>query len=264
MMVWDRIWLCTAVLLMISACGGGGSLETSEAPDDPAPTAVLFEPSLALWYANHELGDLTEWWRDQSREAVFNTGEARVSLTTEARRSGQYALKHEVWGIDRRETATRIFRWAEGLTEGYYSCWFMFPELPRVNDWLEIFQFKKKSESSNDPTWFVEIKNKTRGTVLTLTKWEQQWDIPPNVQLGDPLQAGRWFHLEAFYKDGERNGILRIWQDGQLIWDLERIETRGIDPLIQWSVNVYGDDVNPGNLVMYVDDCAIAHTRLGP
>lgn len=225
---------------------------------------MVFEPGQALWYANHEPGNLTEWWRDQSGEAVFNTGTARVSLTMEASRSGQFALKHEVWGIDQRETATRIFRWAEALTEGYYSCWLMFPQLPRVNDWLEIFQFKKQNGLSNDPTWFVEIENRSRGVVLTLTQWEQQFDIPPNVQPGDPLQPGRWFHLEAFYKDGKSDGVLRIWQDGRLIWDLEGIDTRGIDSLIQWSVNVFGKDVNPGNLVMYVDDCAISHSRLGP
>lgn len=217
------------------------------------------------WSSSHETGDLTDWWKDQSGEAVFNTGNADVSVTDEVAHSGRYSLKKEVWGIDARVTATRIFRWAEHLTEGYFSCWYMFPILPEVDGWLNVFQFKKKNYHTGqvDPTWYNEIKNKAEGTVLTLTHWEQEWDIPANVNDPIPLEANKWFHIEWYYKDGVSDGELKIWQDGVLIWELGNVNTRGIDPDIQWAPSLYGVDVIPGNLVMYVDDCAISTERVG-
>lgn len=218
-----------------------------------------------IWSTSHETGDLIDWYKDQSG-AVYNTGDAKISVTEEVAHTGRYALKKEVWGIDQNLTATRIFRWAEHLREGYFSCWYMFPTLPQVDGWLNVFQFKKKDYSTDqvDPTWYNEIKNKPQGTVLTLTHWEQEWDIPPNINEAIPLQTNKWFHIEWYYKDGIDDGIIKVWQDGLLIWDLRNLNTRGIDPDIQWAPSLYGINVKPGHLVLYVDDCVISSSRTEP
>ena len=231
----------------------------------PAVVSPQF-PLSVIWSTSHETGDFSDWHTGQEGSAVFNSGEAQVGVSTEAAHSGQYALKMEVWNIGQETTGARIFRWDEYLTEGYFSCWMMFPELPQVNDWLNIFQFKKRDTATGavDPTWYNEIKNKPEGPVLTLTHWNQEWDIAPNVRAPAPLQPNQWFHLEWYYKDGVADGILHIWQDGKLLWDLRNIDTRGIDPLIQWSPVLYGSDVEPDHLRLYVDDCAISTERLGP
>jgi hypothetical protein len=220
-----------------------------------------------LWSSSHETGDLSDWLIDQSG-AVYNTGgnDAKVSVVDEVAHSGKYAVKMEVWGIDKSLRACRIFRWAEHLTEGYYSCWLMFPTLPTVRGWLNIFQFKKKNYSTGavDPTWYNEVKNKTQGTVLTLTHWEQEWDIPPNQSPSLSLEAGEWFHIEWHYKNGSNNGEIEIWINGDRVWSIQNAETMGIGPDIQWAPSLYGINVTPAHLVMYMDDAVINTERVGP
>jgi hypothetical protein len=219
-----------------------------------------------LWSTSHETGDLRDWCsEDQNWECVYNTGgnDASVTVTSEAAHTGDYAVKMEVWDIDTQLRACRIFRIAEYLTEGYYSCWFMFPTLPTVYDWLIFFQFKKTDGVANDPTWFNEVRNKSFGTVPTLTHWEEEWDIPPNVEPSPALTAGKWFHVEWYYKDGINDGEIKIWINGIAIWHLQNINTRGVDPQIQWAPSLYGVNVSPSHLVLYMDDAVISTKRVG-
>lgn len=220
-----------------------------------------------LWSSNHETGDLSDWYKNQSG-AVYNTGgsDASVTVTNTAAHSGTYAVKMEVWNIDTSKRACRIFRWAEHLQSGYFSCWLMFPTLPTVNGWLNIFQFKKKNWETGavDPTWYNEAKNKSQETTLTLTHWEQEWNISPNINSSPALKAGEWFHVEWYYKDGVNDGELRIWINGIEVWNLTNVNTRGIDPDIQWAPSLYGINVQPGHLVMYMDDAVISSEKVGP
>ncbi|GEM_PF-3226904 len=214
-----------------------------------------------IWQTGHETGDLSDWSRDGGG-GIFNSGTGQVSVTTEAAHSGRYSAKMVVSGIDGGVQACRLFRWGEHLSSGYFSTWYMFPVLPQVNGWLNIFQFKKKNYSTGqvDPTWYNEFENQK---ILSLTHWNQAWDIPANVQPPPALVAGKWFHIEWYYKDGVSDGAIKIWIDGNLIWDLSGINTRGIDPDIQWAPVLYGTNVTPGYLVAYVDDAAISTTRVG-
>lgn len=220
-----------------------------------------------LWSTSHESGDLSDWYKDQGG-AVYNTGgdDARVTVTPGVAHTGNYSVKMEVWNIDTQKRACRIFRWAEHLTEGYFSCWLMFPALPDVGGWLNIFQFKKKNYTSGavDPTWYNEVKNKSQGTVLTLTHWNQEWDIRPNVNPSPVISAKEWFHVEWHYKDGINDGEVGIWINGTKVWHLENINTTGIDPDIQWAPSLYGINVTPSHLVLYMDDAAISTERVGP
>ena len=172
----------------------------------------------------------------------------------------------EVWGISKQVRACRIFRWGEHLKEGYYSCWILFPKLPIVDGWLNIFQFKKKDYATGaiDPTWYNEIKNKNAGAILTLTHWQQKWDIAPTTNKLPVISAGEWFHVEWHYKDGIDDGEIEIRVNGVSIWHLQNMNTRGIAADIQWSPCLYGVNVLPDHLVMYMDDAAISTTWAGP
>jgi len=175
-----------------------------------------------LWSTDHETGDLSDWYRAHGG-GVFNSGTGRVSVTTEAAHTGWYSVKMEVWGIDQGVQACRLFRWGERLTEGYFSAWYMFPVLPQVNDWLTIFEFKKRAVQDSDavadstrsvlqdsirreiidPTWYNEVRMRPQGIVLTLSHWNKLWNLPGNVQDAPLIQAGRWFHIEWYYKTSD-------------------------------------------------------------
>jgi hypothetical protein len=227
--------------------------------------------AVILWSSSHEAGDLSDWYRNQSG-AVYNTGgkDARVSVTDEIAYTGKYSVKMEVWNIDRELRACRIFRWAEKLTEGYYSCWFMFPILPQVDGWLNIFQFKKHDYIDQggtgriDPTWYHEVKSTRQGTVLTLTHWQKDWNVSPHSHNLPKIRAKKWFHVEWHYKDGINDGIITIWINGKKYWSLHGVDTRGVHPAIQWAPSLYGVNVSPGHLVLYMDDAVISTERVGP
>lgn len=220
------------------------------------------------WATDNETGDFSDWWIDQEDEAVFNnTGPGNeVTITREAAVSGQYALKMEVWDIDRYERACRIFRWSEHLQEGYFSSWLMLPIIPKVNGWNNIFQVKKKDYENNiiDPTFVHQLSYDPTigGGRLVLDRWGGESAIEP---LRDPpvIMANEWFHIEWYYKDGVDNGELKVWVNDELIWNLEDVNTRGVDPDIQWGLALYGHNVDPGHHVMYADDQVISDHRVG-
>lgn len=254
-----RLWSWFVLLLLLSvSCSlyARGSGETSG------------DEKGIYWSTSNESGDFSDWWIDQDGEAVFNNDGPgnEVSVTAEAARSGTYSIKMEVWDIDRYERACRIFRWSEHLTEGYFSSWLMFPVIPEVTGWNNIFQVKKKDYENNiiDPTFIHQLSYDEilKGGVLTLDHWNEEININP---VGDlpVIKAREWFHIEWYYKDGVIDGALKVWVNDTLTWDLEGINTRGVDPDIQWGLALYGDGVNPGHHVMYADDHVIADHRVG-
>lgn len=220
------------------------------------------------WATSNESGDFSDWRTDQDGEAVFNNDGPgnEVTISHEAARTGKYSVKMEVWDIDRYERGCRIFRWAEHLTEGYYSSWLMFPIIPDVQGWNNIFQVKKKDYDRNiiDPTFIHQISydEELGGGQLTLDHWNVETDIEPITE-APVIMPKEWFHLEWYYRDGVDDGALKVWVNDELIWDLEGINTRGVDPDIQWGLALYGDRVTPGHHVMYADDHVIADHRVG-
>jgi hypothetical protein len=142
----------------------------------------------------------------------------------------------------------------------------MFPVIPEVDGWNNIFQVKKKDYDQNviDPTFIHQLRydETLGGGRLTLDLWNQEIDIEP-VSQPPVVRPREWFHVEWYYRDGIEDGALKVWINDELVWDLEDINTRGVDPDIQWGLALYGDRVRPGHHVMYADDHVIADHRVG-
>lgn len=263
---------------MMLLCATGFILGCSRPSASPTAPGPAIKPGI-IWATSHETGDLSDWYRDQGG-GVFNSGTGQITVTTEAAHSGRYAAKMEVWGIDQDVQACRLFRWGENLTEGYFSAWYMFPVLPEVGGWLDIFEFKKRARQDSirmvgqdsirvatiDPTWYNEVETHPQGIALTLTHWNEAWNIPGvrPASVTPLIKAGKWFHIEWYYRDGVEDGIVKVWINGEMIWDLEGVNTRGVDPRIQWAPSLYGVSVNPSHLILYVDDAVISTLRIGP
>jgi hypothetical protein len=88
-------------------------------------------------------------------------------------------------------------------------------------------------------------------------------DIPFNVNKPPALKANQWFHIEWYYKDGINDGTIAIWIDNIKIWALKNVNTRGLDPFILWAPSLYGENVSPGHLVLYMDNAVISTERVG-
>jgi hypothetical protein len=170
----------------------------------------------------------------------------------------------------------RQFRWAESQTDKpfYYSTWIFIPQNYQVNGWWNLVQFKSKTSTNNDPIWVLEPMTRSNGTLGLRLRYS---GYVPGPQAGGKtglqfyyqdlkdLPVGRWFHLETYLRpSGGYDGQITVWQDGTQIFDMNNVNTRYSNGDQQWSVNMYGDKLNPEPATVYVDDAKISTGRIGP
>lgn len=249
----SRLLAVVAGSVLVAGCG----VETAAVVDS---TAV--RTSVTLWSAEHETGDISEWMTDQSG-AVFNTGSGSVVWTDEVARSGVGALELSVTGVDSSPQAARIFRWAENPVEATYGAWYYLPRQVQAGRWWNIFQFKSRLGDSSEPTWIVNVGNRSDGSMflylydaITRTSYTDVIDPPRPV-----LPVGRWTNLEVFVRRADdRTGRIALWSDGRLLFDIDSVQTAFADN-IQWSVNNYSDDLDPESVTIFVDDAVIVQGR---
>ncbi len=136
-------------------------------------------------------------------------------------------------------------------------------DCPHCMSWWNVFQWKSKTSTANDPTFTLNVGNRSTGEMYfylynhlaSRSYGQSTMNIP----------VGRWFQVEAFYSQAADNtGQVTFWQDGTKILDVTGVQTRRSGDQIQWSVDNYTDNLNPPNATLYVDDAAISLTRLGP
>jgi hypothetical protein len=249
----SRFIAAVAGFFLVAGC----AVETP-ADGDSAPV----RSSGTLWSAGHETGDISEWMADQSG-AVFNTGSGSVVWTDQVARSGVGALELSVRGADSSPQAARIFRWAENPVEATYGAWYYFPEHVQAGRWWNIFQFKSRVGDTSEPTWIVNVGNRSDGSMflylydaITRTSYTDVIDPPRPA-----LPVGRWTNLEVFVRRADdRTGRIALWSDGRLLFDVDSVQTAFADN-IQWSVNNYSDDLDPENVTIFVDDAVIIEGR---
>ena len=60
-----------------------------------------------------------------------------------------------------------------------------------------------------------------------------------------------------------RRGRLTFWLDGRQIVDIAN-QPMAPTPCIEWNACSIGEDLTPSTAVLYVDDCAVSRSRVGP
>jgi Polysaccharide lyase len=266
-----------ALLAALFACGG----DAAKNVNTPTPPTQAVSPPAAppgsLWWAGHESGDLSEWSRN-SGGGEFDSGIAVATISRDVAHSGRYAARLTITAPP--ESGTRLFRWREGETAeaAYYSVWYYLPQ-PYEPTWWNIFQFKSRSGSLNDPFWYLQLEPGRDGALyLGLTWWDQLWPNRgvegPHVgerggrtyrQTVRPFRIGQWVHVEAFLRQSSGfTGQVIVWQDEVEVFNQSDIKTRyaGADGTNQWSVNNYAGGISPSPSIIYIDDAAISTTRI--
>jgi hypothetical protein len=235
--------------------------------------------TLSRWYvpANEDTGD--------NGGGVYLSDGGRALASTEEARTGRWAAKLEL--PDGRGGA-RLFRWRE-LREHRtltVSAWLYIPRVYTLlgspsDEYLDIFQFKSRSATRNDPFWLLNVVNPEPGAMrVELHWWPTDVDGPRPGEAGfrvfehhgPDLPIDRWFKLKATLRQSNGfDGRLRIWQDGRPLYDLDGIRTGYRDCGFNrwcvdqgWSVNVYSNGLAPAPAVIYVDDAAATLPRRQP
>ena len=217
-------------------------------------------PSDALWVGDHEEGNLSDWY-GRGGGGKFNSGGGTSNVSDKFAHTGRYSAELTLKNVTATQ-GVRLFRWAEprSQSELYYSTWYYFSKRHTAPDWWNIWQYKSKTSSKNDPFFLLDVSDTNR---LRLYDWQEKHGYQPLTD--EAIPVGRWFQVEVFYKSrGDKTGAITVWQDGVKLYEVKNVRTRYADGDTQWSVNNYTDSVSPNDMVnIYVDDAVISKTRVG-
>jgi hypothetical protein len=231
----------------------------------------------ALWSADHETADLSQWYTDGGG-GEFNSGTASSTASADVAHSGRYAAKASI--VTPGISAVRLFRWNESRSnpEAYYSVWFYFPRRYQVPDWWNVFQFKSRNGAvANDPFWSLQVGNRPGGAMYLYLNWWNGLSIegPHRGEFGGrsfeqrikDVPVGNWTQIEFFLRQSSAfDGQVIVWQDAVELFNVRDVRTRYPAPngANEWSVNNYGDAVAPSPATIYIDDAAVTTSRIGP
>ena len=216
-----------------------------------------------LWSARMENGDLSDWSKDDCG-GQFNSGAAGSYATNAIASSGAWSVRMDIATPSEPTSGTRLFRWCEPQKNRqlYYSAWYFIPTQHSVPNFWNIWQWKSKTSSRNDPFFTLNIGNRSDGSMhLYLFDWQRRNSYG---QTSANIPVGRWFQVEGYYECAADNtGRVIMWQDGQQLFEVSNISTRYGDGDCQWSVDNYSDIVQPSPASIYIDDAAIGMSRIG-
>jgi hypothetical protein len=284
-----RISIVGLILYALGSVANGAAISSwhrGRSPDRPlertlrtgAPAAA--PPSSILWSADHEEGNMSDWYTP-SGGGEFNSGNAVSAASTDFAHSGRYSAKATI-STPPSPSAVRLFRWAESRVNqaAYYSTWVYFPRIHTPSWWI-VFQFKSRASSSTDPDpfWFVQVGNRSNGTMyFYLTWWHGPWpggtvEGPHQGEVGGrdysqtikDISVGQWVHLEAYLRQSSSfGGQITVWQDGVEILNQNNVKTRYPYMGDEWAPSSYSGSISPSPATIYFDDAAISTVRLGP
>ena len=273
--------------LMAAGCAEGPVRPKVPVPASSPPCTHL------LWSADHETGDLSQWYAHDGG-GVFNSGAAISVASTDVARTGRHSLRTTISTPSMPEVSgVRLFRWEESRAhvEACYSAWLYIPRHYEASGWWNVFQFKSRNESgANDSFWQLQIGNRSqypyhtlwmnpspihpdrhRAMYLYLTWWGPPVEGPRQGEWGSrhfsqPIKnivPRRWMHLEVYLRQSSGfDGQITVWQDGVELFNLSNVRTRYPDAngANEWSLNNYSEGVSPSPTTIYYDDAMIHGT----
>ena len=194
----------------------------------------------------------------------------KVEISGVRFRSGAYAAKLTVEAMPGGEQGSAVLaRAGEALpVEGYYSAWYYLPRSVSVSVnvgryWV-IFKFRQRNQDMVEELFDLDLINLDAGEMsLQLYDHRRGASVPLDVD-GPVVPVGQWFQIEAYYRNAQDDtGRLTFWLDGRQIIDL-RNQPMAATPFVEWNACSIGADLTPSTAVIFVDDCAVSRSRVGP
>jgi hypothetical protein len=245
-----------------SAGGAGGDRACEadfgvDALEGGAPSEAVLDPVTVPWGTGFE-EEFCDYTRAQG--LCYALGDASYAVVSSPARSGQSAAAFSV-NASTSSAHARCVRQGAFPRDAYYGAWFYVPAPPAAGagNW-NLMYFNGSEETSLHGLWDVSVGVAASG-YLTLYVFDQLRSvhrIPPD-EPEIPLET--WFHIEfRLLRAKDETGIVALYQDGRLIYELTGIST---DDSVwgQWYVGNLADNRNPPSSTVYVDDVSI---REGP
>jgi hypothetical protein len=227
--------------------------------------APLDVGSSVLWATNHESGTIADWTDADGGGLLPDTTNSLVEISDSFAHSGRYALKLTDKGASDSD-GPGVFREITSPPDLYYSAWYYVPRTYVTNSQWTIQQFRSRSDA--DPNvvgkWHdLNLRTLPGGQVLlyiyshNMNYLQASLANPPAFVLVET-----WFQLESLYRPRtDETGLLKVWLDDRLVYDLEGRVTAGSND-VQWGPCNIAEDVQPTPPEIYVDDAAISVVRV--
>jgi hypothetical protein len=219
-----------------------------------------------LWTSRFETGDFGEWSDDGGGSAIsFPEGNNRFEIATERPHRGAAAARLT---IDTSTAGSQqnvlLGRASEELQQAFYSAWYYLPRSVTVRTYWVIFKLQMQDPSTVNQLYDLDLVNLPSGE-MSLMLYDHRAGAVVTLDVTDPVvPVGQWFHLEAFYRNArDGTGRATFWLDGRQVIDIPD-PPMAPTPWVEWDACSVGEDLNPTTAVIYVDDCAISRSRVGP
>jgi hypothetical protein len=154
-------------------------------------------------------------------------------------------------------------------TEAYYSAWYYVPHSVTVGTFWVIFKFRMRAVA-DDPTSESELYDFDLVNLPTGEMSVQLYDhrmggfVVPLDVASPVVPVGVWFQVEAFYRNApDATGRVTYWLDGQQVVDVAN-HAMAPTPWVEWDAVSVGVNLTPSMEVLFIDDCAVSLTRVGP
>jgi hypothetical protein len=223
-----------------------------------------------LWSARFETGDFSEWTGVAGGGAqAFPMPPNMIAVSNAEAHHGTYSAALTITaGSDGNQENAVLSRAGNLPVEAYYSAWYYLPHSVSVGTFWVIFKFRMRT-NPNDASTANELYDMDLATLpsgeMTLQLYDHTTaaDIPLGVT--DPVvPVEAWFQLEAFYRaTNDATGRLTYWLNGQQVVDIAGAPTSQTS-WVEWDACSVGEDLTPQMATLYIDDCAISRSRVGP
>jgi len=221
-----------------------------------------------LWSATFETGSFSEWLTAPGGAVSPPAPPNVAEIATDRVHRGGFAARLTIdAAAGAGQQSVSLVRKGSLPTEAYYSAWYYLPRTVTVNGYWVLSKIRKR-DVADDPAsegelFDIDLVSMPTGEMgLQLYDHRSQDNAP---LLANPVvPVGVWFQLEAFYRAAaDDTGRFALWFDGTEVVELSGSPTSPT-AWVEWSVDNLGEDLDPSTAVLYVDDCAVSRSRVGP
>ncbi len=221
-----------------------------------------------LWSAGHEDATLVEWTDDQSGQSYAVGSESSVEVIPDPTERSRHLVRLHASVGEETDTGAGLWRILTQPEPAYYAARFYLPEPLSPSTMVTVLRFRSTApEEVGDEFMGVDLALRTTPTgehLLTLIHQRQAYLTSALPEPTPYVPSQQWFHLEVrFHHALDAAGLIRVWLDGRLVYDVAGRVTAETDQLYFTPCDVLPSTA-PSPVTVYVDDVVIGRSRITP
>ena len=261
-----RLWACCLLVACARQIPLGAVDASGDAGAGPLDQAVERAFPGVLWFADFEVGDLSQWSEGGKGGTYQQSATSAPAVEAVEAHGGRLAARISIAPVGGEVEVSYFSRRAEPPS-AYYSAWFFIPRPTTANFYWNLVHWNgsRTGDGENQLSlWDVDLRSDENGALVPYV-----YDFQRNRQINQTSPApvavpiGRWFQIETlFRKEVSAPGRIVVWLDGAPIFDIDDVPTVLNDWLL-WNVGSASTELAPSPAEVWIDDAAISLNRLG-